>query len=122
MAAFVVFAAASLGAGFAASGTQLILWRIGSAFLFANSAARITDSTGPIPRPTAGALVAISWQWVFGCFNVPLVLAGATGGWILLRELARPDAVRGFDLAGRGTFVVGLTAFTLAVSGGDLSG
>src|SRR5438046_8562367 len=37
---FVVFALASLGAGFAGSGTELIVWRIlqgiGAAFLFAN--------------------------------------------------------------------------------------
>src|ERR1700739_3666832 len=42
---FVLFAAASLGAGFAANGTQLILWRIvqgvGGAFLFANGAALV---------------------------------------------------------------------------------
>ena len=40
--------AASLGAGFAANGTELILWRIvqgiGGAFLFANSAAIVTDA------------------------------------------------------------------------------
>src|ERR1035437_5757944 len=40
---FVLFALASLGAGFAANGTELILWRIlqgvGGAFLFANAAA-----------------------------------------------------------------------------------
>src|SRR3954468_1805068 len=45
---FVVFALASLGAGFAGSGTILILWRIlqgiGGAFLFANSAALVTDA------------------------------------------------------------------------------
>src|SRR3954469_18377315 len=45
---FVLFAAASLGAGFAADGTQLILWRvlqgIGGAFLFANSSALVTDA------------------------------------------------------------------------------
>ena len=44
---FVVFSAASLGAGFAADGTQLIGWRIlqgiGGAFLFANAAALVTD-------------------------------------------------------------------------------
>src|SRR6476646_7761782 len=38
--ALLIFAAASLGAGFAADGTQLILWRIvqgvGGAFIFAN--------------------------------------------------------------------------------------
>src|SRR5438105_346341 len=44
----VLFALASLGAGFAASGTELILWRIlqgvGGAFLFANTAAIVTDA------------------------------------------------------------------------------
>src|ERR1700688_1086934 len=144
VAGFVVFAAASLGAGFAASGPQLILWRIlqgiGSAFLFANSAALVTDAfprtqlgvamgantmvaaIGLVIGPVlGGALVAISWHWVFW-FNVPLALAGAAWGWIVLRELAMPDAVRGFDLAGAGTVVVGLTALVLAVSRGGLSG
>jgi MFS family permease len=45
---FVIFALASLGAGFADSGTQLILWRIvqgvGGALLFANSAALVADA------------------------------------------------------------------------------
>src|SRR5213080_620770 len=48
VAGFAVFAAASLGAGFAGSGTELILWRvvqgIGGAFLFANSTALVTDA------------------------------------------------------------------------------
>src|SRR5215208_3420311 len=43
---FVLFAAASLGAGFSADGTQLILWRVlqgvGGAFLFANASAIVT--------------------------------------------------------------------------------
>src|SRR3954467_10684015 len=45
---FLVFAAASFGAGFSGSGTELILWRIvqgiGGAFLFANAAALVTDA------------------------------------------------------------------------------
>src|SRR5437868_11553158 len=45
---FVVFGLASLGAGFAGTGTELILWRIvqgvGGAFLFANSSALVTDA------------------------------------------------------------------------------
>src|SRR6187455_1969121 len=45
---FVLFAAASLGAGFSADGTELIVWRviqgIGGAFLFANAAALVTDA------------------------------------------------------------------------------
>jgi len=46
---------ASLGAGFAGSGTELILWRIvqgvGGAFLFANAAALVTDA---FPREQLG--------------------------------------------------------------------
>ena len=45
VAGFVLFALASLGAGFAGGGTELIIWRvlqgIGGAFLFANSAAPV---------------------------------------------------------------------------------
>ena len=51
----MLFAVASLGAGFAASGTELILWRIlqgiGGSFLFANSAAIVTDA---FPREQLG--------------------------------------------------------------------
>jgi len=49
VAGFLVFAVASLGAGFSADVTQLILWRIvqgiGGAFLFANAAALVTDAS-----------------------------------------------------------------------------
>src|SRR5215211_7321828 len=116
---FAVFALASLGAGFAADATQLILWRIvqgiGAAFLFANAAALVTDAfpreelglamgtntmvaaIGLVLGPVlGGALVAISWQWVFW-FNVPLGLAAAVWGAVVLRELATPDTVRGLD-------------------------
>ena len=45
---FVVFALASLGAGFSPDATVLILWRIlqgiGAAFIFANAAALVTDA------------------------------------------------------------------------------
>jgi EmrB/QacA subfamily drug resistance transporter len=144
VAGFVVFALASLGAGFAADGTQLILWRvaqgIGGAFLFANAAALVTDAfpkeqlglamgtntmvaaVGLVLGPVlGGALVAISWHWVFW-FNVPFGLAGGLWGALVLRELARPDSVRGFDLLGTTTFVLGLTGLVLGISKGGLSG
>jgi EmrB/QacA subfamily drug resistance transporter len=141
---FVVFALASLGAGFSADATQLILWRVaqgvGGAFLFANAAALVTDAfpknelglamgtntmvaaVGLVLGPVlGGALVAISWHWVFW-FNVPLALAGAAWGGLVLHELARPDALRGLDLLGTATFVVGLTGLVLGISRGGLSG
>ena len=73
---------------------------------------------GPV---LGGALVAISWHWVFW-FNVPLALAGAAWGALILRELAKPDTVRGYDVLGTTTFVVGLTGLVLGVSRGGLSG
>src|SRR4051794_37251458 len=141
---FLVFALASLGAGFAANGTELILWRIlqgiGGAFLFANSAALVTDAfpreqlglalgtntmvaavglvIGPI---LGGILVSISWHWVFW-FNVPLGILGTVWGALVLHELAKRDEVRGLDLPGTVTFVVGLTGLVLGISRGGISG
>ena len=51
---------------------------------------------GPV---LGGALVAISWHWVFW-FNVPLALAGALWAALVLRELSSRDPVRGLDLGG----------------------
>ena len=144
VAGFLAFAAASLGAGFSADGTELILWRVlqgvGGAFLFANAAALVTDAfpreqlglamgtntmvaaTGLVLGPVlGGALVAISWHWVFW-FNVPLGLAGAVWGSLVLRELAQPDAERGIDFLGILTFVSGLTGLVYGLSRGGISG
>src|SRR3954468_8711950 len=141
---FLVFAAASLGAGFAVGATDLIVWRIvqgiGAAFLFANAAALVTDAfpksqlglamgtntmvaaIGLVLGPVlGGALVSISWEWVFW-FNVPLARPAALWGAIVLRELASPDSVRGLDVPGVATFVTGLTGLTLAVSKGGIAG
>src|SRR3954447_7051783 len=96
---FVLFALASLGAGFSVDGTQLILWRIvqgvGGAFLFADAPALVTDAfpkrqlgvalgtntmvaaVGLVLGPVLGGLlVTASWQWVFW-FNVPFGIVGA---------------------------------------------
>ena len=43
-------------------------------------------------------------------------------GALILRELAKPDTVRGYDVLGTITFVVGLTGLVLGVSRGGLSG
>jgi EmrB/QacA subfamily drug resistance transporter len=141
---FLLFAAASLGAGFSTGGTELILWRIvqgiAGAFIFANAPALVTDAfpkeqlglamgtntmvaaVGLVLGPVlGGALVAISWHWVFW-FNVPLALIGAIWGSLILRELSSPDQQRGFDLLGTIVFVTGLTGLVYGVSKGGLSG
>lgn len=99
---FVVFALASLGAGFAQDATQLIVWHASCRAWAARStsAAEFANKTDAFPREQlglamgtntmvaavglvigpvlGGALVAISWHWVFW-FNVPLGLLGASG-------------------------------------------
>ena len=106
---FLVFSAASLGAGFAANGTELILWRIlqgiGGAFLFANAAALVTDA---FPKEQLGLAMGTN------------TMVAAVG--LVLRELAKTDTVRGMDLTGTVTFVAGLTGLVLGISRGGLSG
>src|SRR2546421_7633764 len=141
---FVLFALASLGAGFAGSGTELILWRIlqgiGGSFLFANAAAIVTDAfprrqlglamgtntmvaaIGLVIGPVlGGALVAINWPWVFW-FNVPLALVGSLWAARILREVTGRDEVTTFDVAGTITFLIGLTGLVLGISKGGISG
>ncbi len=141
---FILFAIASLGAGFAANGTELILWRIlqgvGGSFLFANAAAIVTDAfprnqlglamgtntmvaaVGLVIGPVlGGALVAISWHWVFW-FNVPFALLGSAWAWLVLRELSGRAEDRRFDALGTITFLIGLTGLVLGISKGGISG
>ncbi len=141
---FVVFALASLGAGFAGGGTELILWRIlqgiGGAFLFANAAAIVTDAfpreqlglamgtntmvaaIGLVIGPVlGGALVAISWHWVFW-FNLPFGLAGSLWAALVLREVTGRSEDRSFDVLGTVTFLIGLTGLVYGISKGGISG
>jgi EmrB/QacA subfamily drug resistance transporter len=141
---FILFAIASLGAGFAGNGTQLILWRIvqgvGGSFLFANAAAIVTDAfpreqlglamgtntmvaaVGLVIGPVlGGALVAISWHWVFW-FNVPFALAGSAWAWLILHEITGRSEDTSFDALGTITFLIGLTGLVYGISKGGISG
>jgi EmrB/QacA subfamily drug resistance transporter len=144
VAGFLVFAFASLGAGFAGNGTQLILWRIlqgiGGAFLFANSAAIVTDAfpreqlglamgtntmvaaVGLVIGPVlGGALVAISWHWVFW-FNVPFGILGSVWAALVLHELVGSEQDHSFDALGTITFLIGLTGLVYGISKGGIQG
>jgi EmrB/QacA subfamily drug resistance transporter len=142
VAGFAVFTVASLGAGFATGGTDLILWRIvqgiGGALLFANASALVTDAfpreqlgiamgtnvmvagVGLVLGPVlGGALVEISWHWVFW-FNVPFGILGTLWAATVLRELVRPEVDHRFDWPGTFTFVIGLTGLTYGISRGGI--
>jgi EmrB/QacA subfamily drug resistance transporter len=139
-----LFTLASLGAGFADSGTSLILWRIlqgiGGAFVFANSGALVTDAfprrqlglamgtnvmvaaVGLVVGPVLGGwLVGFGWAWVFW-FNVPLGVLGTVWSALILRELARRDHRGGYDIAGNVLALAGLTGLVLALSDAGLDG
>jgi len=141
-AGFLIFSLASLGAGFASGGTDLIVWRIvqgvGAALIFANASALVTDAfpkeelgmamgtnvmvaaVGLVLGPVLGGLlVEISWHWVFW-FNVPFGLLGTAWAWMVLRELVVPEKEHRFDWWGTVTFVIGLTGLTYGVSRGGL--
>ncbi|MBV9363225.1 MAG: MFS transporter [Solirubrobacterales bacterium] len=141
---FVLFALTSLGAGFAGSGTELIVWRIlqgiGGSFLFANAAAIVTDAfpreqlglamgtntmvaaIGLVIGPVlGGALVAISWHWVFW-FNVPFALAGSAWAALVLHEITGRSEDTSFDVLGTITFLIGLTGLVYGISKGGISG
>jgi EmrB/QacA subfamily drug resistance transporter len=141
---FLVFALASLGAGFADNGTQLIVWRIlqgiGGAFLFANTGAIVTDAfpreqlglamgtntmvaaVGLVIGPVlGGALVAISWPWVFW-FNVPVGIIGSLWAALILHERGTRSEDKSFDALGTITFLIGLTGLVYGISRGGISG
>ncbi|HUY59366.1 MAG TPA: MFS transporter [Solirubrobacteraceae bacterium] len=144
IAGFIAFAAASLGAGFSSGGTELIVWRvlqgIGGSFLFANAAAIVTDAfpreqlgvamgtntmvaaVGLVIGPVlGGALVDISWHWVFW-FNVPFALLGSVWAYSILREITGRGEDTTFDALGTGTFLFGLTGLVLGISKGGIEG
>ena len=141
---FVVFALASLGAGFSTNGTELIIWRvlqgIGGAFLFANSAAIVTDAfpreqlgvamgtntmvaaVGLVIGPVlGGALVNLGWHWVFW-FNVPFALIGSLWAYVVLHEITGRSKDTQFDAAGTITFLIGLTGLVFGISKGGIQG
>ena len=117
-----------------------ILQGIGGAFLFANSAAIVTDAfparqlgvamgtntmvaaVGLVIGPVlGGALVAISWHWVFWV-DVPFGILGSVWALLILHEITGRAQDTKFDAPGTITFLIGLTGLVLGISKGGISG
>ena len=141
VAGFVLFALASLGAGFAGGGTELILWRIAAGDrrrvpvrqLGRDRHRRVParaaragdghehDGRRGRPRDRAGARRRAGRDLLaLGVLVQRAVRAARArcGRGSILRELAKPDRVRGYDVPGVLVFVVGLTGLVFGLSRG----
>jgi MFS family permease len=142
---FAIFAVGSVllylvtGTGNTAA-LEIIIFRliqaVGGAFLFANSAAILTDAFPPNQRGTAmginqiaalagqfiglvvgGLLAAISWRAVF-LVSVPFSVGGTIWAYVALRETATIRRHQKLDLPGNFLFAVGLTAILVGMTYG----
>lgn len=123
-----------------AGALELVFFRIvqgiGGAFLFANSAAIITDAfphnergkalginqvaalAGSLLGLTAGGiLVTLNWRYVF-LVSVPIGMAGTAWSYLKLKELGTIRKNQRLDILGNATFGVGLTVILIAVTYG----
>ncbi|MCY0877664.1 MAG: MFS transporter [Firmicutes bacterium] len=117
---------------------ELIIFRfvqgIGGAFLFANSAAILTDAFPPNQRGFAlglnqiaaiggsviglvvgGLLSAVDWRAIF-LVNVPVGLFGTVWAYVALRELATTREAKRIDWIGNLSFALGLMGVMLGLT------
>ncbi len=111
---------------------------LGSGFLFANSAAILTDAFPENERGKAlgfnqiaaiggnlaglligGVLAAIDWHLIF-LISVPIGIAGTIWAYVALHELATIRKNQKLDILGNITFAVSLTTILLSLSYGIL--
>ena len=141
---FAVFTVGSLLCGLSGTGTELVLFRlvqaVGAGFLFANSAAIITDAFPPNERGRAlginqisivvgavaglvlgGVITAspIGWRGIF-FVNVPIGLVATLRAHWDLKELAVREDRPTIDWVGNIAFALGLTLILLGVTLGAL--
>jgi len=142
---FVIFTVGSIllaltwGKG-AAGEWQLIIFRflqgIGGAFLFANSAAILTDAFpadergfalglnqvaaiggGVLGLVLGGVLAVVDWRLVF-LVNVPVGIAGTIWSYVALRELVVPGERQRIDVWGNITFGLGIMGIMIGLTYG----
>src|SRR5208282_4548663 len=140
---FAVFTVGSLLCGFSGTGLELVLFRLvqaaGAGFLFAISAAIITDAFPPNERGRAlginqvsivvGAVAGlilggvitstIGWRWIF-FVNVPIGVFATLRARADLHELVKPAEKPHIDVLGNLCFAIGLTLILLGVTLGAL--
>lgn len=115
-----------------------LIQALGAAFLFANSAAILTDAFPPTQRGLGlginqiaaiagsvgglilgGVLAAVNWRLVF-LVSVPFGLIGTVWAYLMLQETAAIRQHQKLDIWGNVTFAVGLTALLIGVTYGLL--
>ncbi len=140
---FAIFTIGSFLCGISLTGLELVLFRlvqaVGAGFLFANSAAIITDAFPPNERGRAlgvnqisivvGAVAGlvlggtitstIGWRWIF-FVNVPIGIIATLRARVDLKELATREEHPEIDWAGNIAFALGLTLLLVALTLGAL--
>lgn len=136
---FVIFIAGSALCGYAPDLPSLVLFRIlqavGGALITANSVAIVVMAMGPEERgrglglqsaaqaiglgagPAVGGLIldTLGWQWAFW-INVPLGVAGAILGWLILPQTGKLPEGQSFDWRGAILIAPAMTAFVAVLN------
>lgn len=136
---FIIFAASSALCGFAPTGQLLLIGRliqgIGSALLWSNSTAILTDAfpktgrgfalginqvaalSGSVGGLLLGGIITatLGWRWIF-FVNLPIGIFGAIWTFTALREIATIDRGERFDWAGMGLFMGGIVLILLGLT------
>lgn len=136
---FAVFTAGSALCSLSQSGIELVLFRMvqafGSAFLFSNSAAILTDAfpldergkalginqssivAGSVTGLVLGGILTstIGWRSIFWV-NIPIGIFATVWSHYKLRELSRPPQGQKIDVLGNLTFAGGLSSILVAIT------
>lgn len=136
---FVIFAGASALCGFAPTGQLLLAGRliqgVGSALLWSNSTAILTDAfpksgrgfalginqvaalTGSVGGLLLGGVITatLGWRWIF-FVNLPIGAFGAAWTFLALKEIATMDRDDRFDWTGMALFMGGILSMLLGLT------
>ena len=136
---FIIFAGSSALCGFAPTGQLLLVGRliqgIGSALLWSNSTAILTDAfpksgrgfalginqvaalTGSVGGLLLGGVITatLGWRWIF-FVNLPIGAFGAAWTFLALKEIATVDRNDRFDWTGMTLFMGGILSMLLGLT------